>query len=122
MRTPPPYVVTPTCELVLGYDFPDLDTDRRRIVAGFVIDRLGALPGPMRLGVTLVASLVEVTRIVGGEGLVVRLSRIPLPLVAEYFRLLRSLSYAYVWETWPDTSPTGAHSTSPRGPSTRTAS
>lgn len=104
--------MTPTCDLVLGHDFPDLDADRRRIVVGFVATRLGALPGPMRLGVTLVALLVEAARIVGGTGLVVRLSRLPLPLVAEYFRLLRSLSYAYVWETWPDSTPTGARATS----------
>lgn len=112
MRTPPPNVVTPTCDLVLGHDFPDLDADRRRTVVDFVATRLGALPGPMRLGVTLVALLVEATRIVGGTDFVVRLSRLPLPLVAEYFRLLRSLSYAYVWETWPDTTPTGARSPS----------
>ncbi len=31
----------------------------------------------------------------------------PLPVVGEYVRLLRSLAYAYVWDTWPDTSVTG---------------
>ena len=105
-------MVTPTCDLVLGHDFPDLDADRRRTVVAFVVSRLGALPGPMRLGVTLVAFLVAASRIVGGDGLVVRLSRLPIPVVAEYFRLLRSLSYAYVWETWPDSTPTGARGTS----------
>lgn len=34
--------------------------------------------------------------------------RLPLPLVAEYPRLVRSLSFAYIWEHWPHTSPTGA--------------
>jgi hypothetical protein len=111
MRTPPPNVVTPTCDLVLAHDFPDLDVDRRRLVVGFVVNRLGVLPGPMRLGVTLIALLVEAIRLVGGAGPVVRLSRLPLPLVGEYFRLMRSLSYAYVWETWPDSAPTGARLT-----------
>ena len=32
----------------------------------------------------------------------------PLPLLGEYVRLIRSLGYAYVWETWPQTRPTGA--------------
>ena len=32
----------------------------------------------------------------------------PLPLLAEYPRLIRSLAYAFVWETWPDTTSTGA--------------
>ena len=27
----------------------------------------------------------------------------PLPLLAEYPRLVRSLGYAFIWETWPDT-------------------
>jgi hypothetical protein len=112
MRTPPPSVVTSTCDIVLGHDFPDLTLDRRTIVVSFVARRLGALPGPMRLGVTVIALSVDVVRRVAGDRLVVRLSRMPLPLVGEYFRLLRSLSYAYVWETWPDTTPTGAPTSS----------
>ena len=32
----------------------------------------------------------------------------PLPLVGEFPRLVRSLGFAYIWETWPDTSPSGA--------------
>jgi hypothetical protein len=31
-----------------------------------------------------------------------------LPLVGELARLIRSLGFAFVWETWPDSSPTGA--------------
>ena len=116
MRTPPRSVVTSTCDIVLGHDFPDLDAQRRQVVVSFVVDRLGVLPGPMRLGVSVVASLVAGVRLLGGDGVVVRLSRMALPLVGEYFRLLRSLSYTYIWETWPDTTPTGAESR------TRTAS
>lgn len=113
MRTPPPRVVSPTCDAVLRHDFPDLAADRRHLVVSFVVSRLASLPGPMRLGVTAIALLVAALRLVGGEGLIVRLSSLPLPLVAEYFRLLRSLSYAYVWETWPDTRPSGATFGSP---------
>lgn len=108
MRTPPPRVVSPTCDAVLGHDFPDLADDRRHLVVAFVVSRLTSLPGPMRLGVTVIALVVHALRLVGGDRLIVRLSSLPLPLVAEYFRLLRSLSYAYVWETWPDTRPSGA--------------
>ena len=32
---------------------------------------------------------------------------LPLPLLSEYPRLVRSLGYAYVWETWPDTAVDG---------------
>ena len=34
-------------------------------------------------------------------------TRIPLPFVSEYPRLIRSLAFAYVWERWPDTKPDG---------------
>lgn len=107
MWTPPPTVVSSTCATVLAHDFPALAADRRRVVSDFVAARLAVLPGPMRLGVTLIAHLVGTLGAIGGERVVLRLSHLALPLVGEYFRLLRSLSYAYVWETWPDTSPTG---------------
>lgn len=107
MWTPPPTVVSSTCTTVLAHDFPGLPTDRRRIVADFVASRLAVLPGPMRLGVTIIAHLIGALGTIGGERAVVRVSSLPLPLVGEYFRLLRSLSYAYVWETWPDTAPSG---------------
>jgi hypothetical protein len=34
--------------------------------------------------------------------------KLPLPFVGEYPRLMRSLGFAYVWEHWPTTTPTGA--------------
>ncbi len=43
--------------------------------------------------------------VAGGRRTVVGvLARRPLPLLGEYVRLVRSLAYAYVWETWPDTT------------------
>ncbi len=33
--------------------------------------------------------------------------RLPVPLLAEFPRLVRSLGYAYIWETWPDTNVDG---------------
>ena len=46
---------------------------------------------------------------VGGTRHVVRvLASRPLPVAGEYARLVRSLTYAYVWETWPDTTRSGA--------------
>lgn len=107
MRTPAPTAVTSACDLVLADDFPELAADRRRIVSDFVVTRLGVLPGPMKLGVTVIASMIAVLRSVAGDSVVIRLSHRPFPLIGEYFRLLRSLSYAYIWETWPATTPTG---------------
>lgn len=108
MRSPSARFVGPTCEVVLASDLPDLDDTRRRQVIEFVAERLTVLPGPMRLGVSVVAVLVGLVHRLVGPDAIVRLSHVGLPLVSEYFRLLRSLSYAYVWETWPTSSPTGA--------------
>jgi hypothetical protein len=32
-----------------------------------------------------------------------------LPLLGELPRMVRSLAFAFIWETWPDTSPSGGH-------------
>jgi hypothetical protein len=61
----------------------------------------------MRYGVALIAVVVDGVRRSMGHDRVIALSRRPLPLIGEYFRLIRSLSFAYVWETWPDTQPDG---------------
>ena len=68
--------------------------------------RIAGLPSPMRLGVGVVAARRRrgVGRVVGRPALVGVLARRPLPLLGEYVRLVRSLAYAYVWETWPDTA------------------
>jgi hypothetical protein len=51
----------------------------------------------------------RVALLVPGSSAFVRfVARTPLPLFGEYVRLIRSLGYAYVWETWPGTQPTGA--------------
>jgi hypothetical protein len=43
----------------------------------------------------------------GGRRLARALASKPIPVLGEYPRLIRSLGYAYVWDRWPDTSPTG---------------
>ena len=62
----------------------------------------------MRLAVGVVATVVgAVGRVAGTRRLVAVLARRPLPVLGEYVRLVRSLAYAYVWETWPDTAASG---------------
>ena len=68
------------------------------------------MPSFTRFGVTVdrrcsTAALVAVP---GGRAVARFLVSKPLPLLGEYPRLIRSLGYAYVWERWPDTLPTGA--------------
>ena len=63
----------------------------------------------MRLGVVVIAAIFRTLLLVPGSSAFVRfVARVPLPLFGEYVRLIRSLGYAYVWETWPDTLPSGA--------------
>ena len=107
MSAPSPAVVGPTCEVLLSHDLPGLTPERRVVVVDFVRQRVAALPTHMRLGVIAIGFAVEGIRRSLGDERVIRLSLRPLPLIGEYFRLIRSLSYAYVWETWPTTTPDG---------------
>lgn len=93
---------------VLARDLPDLTAERRAEVVAFVERRVATIPTPMRTGVGLVAVVVAgLGRLLGGRRVAGLLASRPLPVAGEYVRLVRSLAYAYVWETWPDTTPSG---------------
>lgn len=63
----------------------------------------------MRIGVLVIAAVVRVVMLLPGSDVVLRfLARSALPLLGEYVRLIRSLGYAYIWETWPQTRADGA--------------
>jgi hypothetical protein len=71
--------------------------------------RIAVLPSPIKLGVGAVAIAVDgLGRVFGLGRLVGLLADRPVPVLGEYVRLVRSLVYAYVWDTWPDTDPDGA--------------
>jgi hypothetical protein len=104
----PPDSVSAFCASLLAHDLPDLPAERRAEVVAFTSRRVGGLPAPMRLGVGAVALIVGAAgRALGGRRVAALLAGRPLPVVGEYVRLLRSLTYAYVWEAWPATTPTG---------------
>ena len=67
------------------------------------------MPSLTRFGVTAIGMLYRTLLVVPFGTTAIRLlvAR-PLPILGEYPRLIRSLGYAYVWEHWPDTLPTGA--------------
>ncbi|WP_420453722.1 hypothetical protein [Ilumatobacter sp.] len=106
---------------LLAGDLPGLDDARRAATVDFVLRRVEALPSVTRAGVVAIGAAVDVTgRALGHErtrGLVLR-SR--LPLLSEYPRLVRSLAYAHVWETWPDTEVDGSSAALEPGPGTAT--
>src|SRR6187200_1701318 len=101
--------VGPFADRLLALDLPDLPGERRAEVIAFTTRRIDGLPSVMRIGVLLIAALFRLLLVVpGGSAVVGLVARTPLPLLGEYVRLIRSLGYAYIWETWPQTRPTGA--------------
>jgi hypothetical protein len=105
---PPRGLIADFCEQVVAHDLPELPPERRRAVVEFTIRRLDGLPSPMRVGVGAVATVVGgVGRLAGSSRVATLLGGHPLTITGEYVRLIRSLAYAYIWETWPDTSAAG---------------
>ena len=102
-------VVGSFAERLLAIDLPDLAPAKRREVIGFIAHRVDSLPSFTRFGVLVLGSIFRgLVAVPGGWGVARIVMKLPLPLVAEYPRLIRSLGFAYVWEHWPDTTPTGA--------------
>ena len=102
-------LVGPFADRLLALDLPELDGARRAEVVAFAARRVDGMPSVMRLGVLVIAAVFRVLLLLPGSSALVRfVARVPLPLLGEYVRLIRSLGYAYVWETWPETQPTGA--------------
>lgn len=94
---------------LLAADLPGLADERRHQTVAFVERRADGLPSFTRFGVRVIALKVHLLgRLLGHERVRAAVLRFPLPLVSEYPRLVRSLGYAYVWETWPDTRVDGS--------------
>ena len=89
---------------LLAADLPGLDARRRGLTVEFVLRRVAVLPSVTRFGVLAIGSAVEVAGAAIGHDRVRRaVVRAGVPLLSEYPRLVRSLGYAHVWETWPGT-------------------
>ena len=101
-------VVSPLADRLLESDLPDLPSEARQDVLRFVCHRVDTLPSFTRFGVLAIGTVFRVLLSLPGGWFICRaLMALPLPFVAEYPRLIRSLAYAYVWERWPDTKPDG---------------
>ncbi|MBK5333746.1 MAG: hypothetical protein JJD93_17350 [Ilumatobacteraceae bacterium] len=102
-------IVGPFAELLLATDLPQLLPQRRAEVVQFVQRRARAVPSFTRFGVTVIGLFYRgLIAAPGGRPVARFLMSRSLPILGEYPRLVRSLGYAYIWEHWPDTSPTGA--------------
>ncbi len=94
---------------LLESELPDLPGDRRAEVVAFASRRANQIPTPLRLGIATLSVLVGAgCRVFGVDRTTAWLCRTHLPFVSELARMVRSLGFTYVWETWPTTSPTGA--------------
>jgi len=101
-------LVAPYADALLARDLPALDPTRRAETVDFVALRVSTLPTPMLVGVSIVAWAFDLLLRLGSRRTFISLStRVPIPFVSEYPRLIRSLAFAYVWERWPDTRPDG---------------
>ena len=102
-------LVAPFASSLLASDLPGLDDERLHTTTTFVAARVHTMPSPVRAGVVVVAAVMRALMLLPSPDRVVRwIGAHPLPLVGEYARLVRSLGYAYVWETWPDTRADGS--------------
>lgn len=104
-------VVGPFAERLLAHDLPALPAQRRAEVVQFVAHRVDTLPSFTRFGVLAIGTMVRLLLALPAGWPIVRVvTGLPLPFVAEYPRLVRSLGFAFVWEHWPDTRPDGTPS------------
>jgi hypothetical protein len=102
-------LVRPFARRLLEVDLPGLTPMRREETVAFAVGRVEAMPGVLRLGVLgIAAPLRLVVRAPGGGRLIAWLVAHPVPLAGEYVRMLRSLSYAFIWERWPHTEVDGS--------------
>jgi hypothetical protein len=102
-------LVRPFAQRLLEVDLPGLDRTRREQTVAFAVGRVEAMPAVLRIGVFGIAAPLRLVALAPGGGrLIAWLVDHPIPLAGEYVRMLRSLSYAYVWERWPATAVDGS--------------
>lgn len=108
-QPPPPSAVERFATVLLASDLPCLSDTHLDETVRFVERRVVELPSVTRLGVRVISGTVDLFgRALGQQRAVTAVTKLKLPLLAEYPRLVRSLGYAYIWETWPTTAVDGA--------------
>ena len=108
----PPTPETPTARFahaLLAADLPALPMEQRRTTVQFIVGQVHTMPSLARFGVRAIGLGVDLlSRLAGFDRTICLVTKLPIPLLAEYPRLIRSLGYAYIWETWPATEVDGA--------------
>ncbi|TFH17651.1 MAG: hypothetical protein E4H05_06105, partial [Acidimicrobiales bacterium] len=77
---------------LLARDLPHLEAQRRSDTVVFIQDRVDGLASFTRFGVVVISRLVDLLGRVVGESRALDIAdKVPLPLLSEYPRLVRSL-------------------------------
>ena len=101
---------------LLTIELPDLPDTARAETVAFVCRRANQMPSPLRIGLLLICTGVGLAQRVTGLDRTTRfLQGSRLPLLGELPRMVRSLGFAFIWETWPDTAPSGAMTAADQG-------
>ncbi len=104
-------------DALLLAELPGLSEPDRAQTVQFVCHRATQLPSPLRLGVIgLSILLASLHRLVDPRRVDDFFRSTTLPLIGELARMVRSLGFAFVWETWPDSDPDGQRSTTEASP------
>lgn len=96
-------------DALLAADLPALPVGPRLQTVSFLDERVQTMPSIPRFGVKAIGVGVDIlSRLAGVTRVINLVTKLPIPLLAEYPRLIRSLAFAYIWETWPATQTDGA--------------
>jgi hypothetical protein len=96
-------------DALLQIELPALPAERRGETVRFIERRMASLPDPVSIGVGAAAAAVRVAgRLAGYRRVAAVIGSRALPVFGDYARLVRSLGFAFVWETWPGTQADGA--------------
>lgn len=96
-------------DALLAVDLPALPVAPRRQTVSFIDERVQTMPSVPRFGVKAIGIGVDIfSKLAGVDRVISLVTKLPIPLLAEYPRLIRSLAFAYIWETWPATQTDGA--------------
>lgn len=93
---------------LLALELPDLPQVYHDDTVAFICLRVAELPSPLKIGTSVLTYGVGLAqRVAGLDRTTEFLRSTHLPLVAELARMVRSLGFAFVWESWPQTLPSG---------------
>jgi len=100
-------LVAPFALHLVAHDIPALDRAQRDHVVERIVRRIDRMPSLSFAGVIVISGVLRAALLLGWS-FTRRFAGLPIPLLSEYPRLVRSLALAETWERWPATSASAA--------------